>query len=102
MRRAMFAPILPRPTTPISMRASVGSFYNRVGERRFQKMKRSFLCAMLLLALPALAQNYPSKPIRIIVPFGAGSATDLISRVIGASVSTAVGQPVIVDNKAGA
>lgn len=49
----------------------------------------------------AFAQ-FPNKPIRIIVPFGAGSATDLISRVIGGSVSTAIGQPVLVENKAGA
>lgn len=65
-------------------------------------MKRFFvLAAALLVAVPALAQ-FPNKPIRIVVPFGAGSATDLISRVIGSSVSAAVGQPVIVDNKAGA
>lgn len=65
-------------------------------------MKRFFvLAAALLVAVPALAQ-FPNKPIRIVVPFGAGSATDLISRVIGGSVSAAIGQPVIVDNKAGA
>ncbi len=65
-------------------------------------MKRFFvLAAALLVAVPALAQ-FPNKPIRIVVPFGAGSATDLISRVIGSSVSAAIGQPVIVDNKAGA
>jgi tripartite-type tricarboxylate transporter receptor subunit TctC len=70
-------------------------------------MKRLFVCAAALLlvvavqAQPAFAQ-FPSKPIRIVVPFGAGSATDLISRVLGSSVSAAIGQPVIVDNKAGA
>lgn len=65
-------------------------------------MKRILvLAAALLVAVPALAQ-FPNKPIRIVVPFGAGSATDLISRVIGGSVSAAIGQPVIVDNKAGA
>ncbi|MFY9317108.1 MAG: tripartite tricarboxylate transporter substrate binding protein [Burkholderiales bacterium] len=65
-------------------------------------MKRMLvLAAALLFAAPALSQ-FPNKPIRIVVPFGAGSATDLISRVIGASVSAAVGQPVVVDNKAGA
>jgi tripartite-type tricarboxylate transporter receptor subunit TctC len=66
-------------------------------------MKRLFLCAAaLLLALPVHAQPFPNKAIRIVVPFGAGSATDLISRVLGTSVSAAIGQPVIVDNKAGA
>src|SRR5258706_11099918 len=65
-------------------------------------MKRCIvLAAALLLAAPSFAQ-FPSKPIRIIVPFPAGSATDTITRIIGQSVSTAVGQPVIVDNKVGA
>src|SRR5205814_3932386 len=42
------------------------------------------------------------KPIRIVVPFPAGSATDTITRILGASVSSAVGQPIVVANKAGA
>ncbi len=50
----------------------------------------------------ARAQAFPSKPIKLVVPFPAGSATDAIARVIGASVSTAIGQPVLVENKAGA
>ena len=58
--------------------------------------------AVLGLALPAQAQQFPSKPLRIVVPFPAGSATDTISRILGNSVSQAVGQPVVVDNKAGA
>jgi tripartite-type tricarboxylate transporter receptor subunit TctC len=57
--------------------------------------------AACLVAAPALAQ-YPNKPIRVVVPFPAGSATDTIARILGASVSAAVGQPVVVDNKAGA
>ena len=55
----------------------------------------------LLFAAPLFAQ-FPNKPIRIVVPFPAGSATDTITRIIGQSVSSAVGQPVIVDNKVGA
>ena len=69
-------------------------------------MKRFFvLAAACLLAAPSFAQisaNFPSRPIRIVVPFAAGSATDVISRILGNSVSAAIGQPVIVDNKAGA
>jgi tripartite-type tricarboxylate transporter receptor subunit TctC len=57
--------------------------------------------AALAFAVPSFAQ-YPGKPIRIVVPFPAGSATDTITRIIGQSVSTAVDQPVVVDNKAGA
>jgi tripartite-type tricarboxylate transporter receptor subunit TctC len=66
-------------------------------------MKRLFTAAAAcLFACAASAQQFPSKPIRIVVPFGAGSATDLISRVLGGSVSASIGQPVVVDNKAGA
>jgi tripartite-type tricarboxylate transporter receptor subunit TctC len=59
------------------------------------------LAAALLFAAPSLAQ-YPNKPIRIVVPFPAGSATDVVARILGQSVGAAVGQPVIVDNKVGA
>jgi len=58
--------------------------------------------ASTLASTPALAQGFPNKPIRIVVPFPPGSATDSIARTLGASVSAAIGQPVIVDNKAGA
>ena len=65
-------------------------------------MKRMLvLAAAWLFAAPALSQ-FPNKPIRVVVPFPAGSATDTITRILGQSVSAAVGQPVVVDNKAGA
>jgi tripartite-type tricarboxylate transporter receptor subunit TctC len=57
--------------------------------------------AACLIAAPAAAQ-FPGKPIRIVVPFPAGSATDTVARILGQSVSAAVGQPVLVDNKVGA
>ena len=53
-------------------------------------------------ALTAAAQSYPGKPIRLVVPFPAGSATDTVARSFGASVSQAIGQPILVENKAGA
>jgi tripartite-type tricarboxylate transporter receptor subunit TctC len=66
-------------------------------------MKRILLASfMCLLAGPILAQDYPSKPIKIVVPFTAGSATDIMARIVGEKLSTAWGQPVLIDNKPGA
>ncbi len=53
-------------------------------------------------ALPASAQDYPSKPIRIIAPFGPGTATDTVARVIANEMGKLTGQSVVVDNKPGA
>ena len=56
----------------------------------------------LPLATPALAQSWPSRPIRIILPLVPGGTTDLIARVIAEPLSRALGQPVVVENRAGA
>ena len=53
-------------------------------------------------ALPAAAQQYPNKPIKAIVPFAAGSATDQIGRAFASHMSETLGQPIIIDNRAGA
>jgi tripartite-type tricarboxylate transporter receptor subunit TctC len=54
------------------------------------------------LALGATAQTFPSKPIRMIVPFPAGGTTDIVARILAQRMSETMGQPVVVDNKAGA
>jgi len=60
------------------------------------------LAAAALFALHAQAQPYPSKPIRFILPFPTGSATDQISRIVGKEMSETLGQPIVVENKPGA
>ncbi|MEO7726411.1 MAG: tripartite tricarboxylate transporter substrate binding protein [Burkholderiales bacterium] len=56
----------------------------------------------VLIAASAAAQGYPSKAVRIIVPFSAGGATDIVTRLIGQKLGEIWGQQVIVDNRAGA
>ena len=69
-------------------------------------MSRIFFLALLVaqsvFAQPAFAQPFPSKPIRLIAPFAPGGALDLIARGVGAKLSDSLGQPVVVENKAGA
>ena len=60
------------------------------------------VAALLLLAAPAFAQNYPNKQVRIVVPFPAGGSADILCRLVGEKLSAAWGQPVIIDNRAGA
>jgi tripartite-type tricarboxylate transporter receptor subunit TctC len=58
--------------------------------------------ACILSAAPAAAQDYPNKPIRVIVPLAAGGGTDLLARVIAAKLHDKFGQPVTVENRSGA
>src|SRR5829696_7914837 len=59
------------------------------------------LCAALLTSA-ANAQQFPSKPIRIIVPFPAGGTTDIVARLVGQRMQESMGQPILVENKGGA
>jgi tripartite-type tricarboxylate transporter receptor subunit TctC len=65
-------------------------------------MKILLAIAALLFSGLASAQAYPAKAIRIIVPFTPGSATDVMARLVGERLNTAWGQPVVIENKAGA
>ena len=60
------------------------------------------LCAASLTAASAAAQSYPGKSVRVIVPFAAGGATDIVARVVAQKLGETWGQQVVVDNRAGA
>ena len=60
------------------------------------------IAVALLAALPAQAQDYPTRPIRIVIAFPPGGPTDFVGRLIADKMKDALGQPVIIENKAGA
>ena len=62
----------------------------------------SLLLLAALVSTPALAQDYPNKPIRLVVPAPPGGGTDALGRALGQKMSEGLGQPVIIDNRGGA
>lgn len=65
--------------------------------------RAALLCGLALLAAgPASAQDYPTKPITIVVGYPPGGSTDLMGRLVGAELSTRLGQPVVIENLGGA
>ena len=65
--------------------------------------RRLFVAVLLALAVPALqAQNYPTGPVRVVVPFPAGSGVDGVARTVISRMATGLGQPIVIENRAGA
>ena len=69
---------------------------------RARSARRWLLGLLAVLPTIAAAQDYPARPIRMIVPFAAGGAADLIGRVVGQQLSAALAVPIVIDNRGGA
>ena len=65
-------------------------------------LKQCLFAAALVLANGALAQSFPSKPIRVVVPFPPGGGTDIVARTVTPKMAEILGQPFIIENRAGA
>jgi tripartite-type tricarboxylate transporter receptor subunit TctC len=65
-------------------------------------VKRWFLACIAVLSSVAIAQEFPAKPVRLVIGYAAGGPTDVIGRLIAQDMSASLGQPVVVENKTGA
>ena len=69
---------------------------------RFSVLTAMTVAAIMVSAAAALAQDYPVRPIKLIVPYPAGGSVDLLGRAFAERMQAALGQPVVADNRAGA
>src|SRR5256885_12738103 len=65
-------------------------------------MRLSALLFCICAIAPAMAQDYPSRPVRILVPYGPGGATDIIARIVAQKLTESMGQTFLVENRPGA
>ena len=68
-----------------------------IGRRRL-----AALLGTSLLAVPARADDFPTKPITLVVPFTPGGSIDMLARLVGQQASATLGQPIVIDNRSGA
>ena len=69
--------------------------------RRWLTASGSLIGALVARGIPALAQDYPSKPVRVIVPYAAGGATDILARLVATRIDQELKQNVVIDNRGG-
>src|SRR6266516_2460816 len=94
--------LLPLHRLPGDRRCDRGGGQGPLGKERTMKRLLAALAATAFAVLPVSAQDYPAKPLRLIVPLAAGGIADNLARTLGQKITEATKQPVIVDNRPGA
>src|SRR5688572_1567491 len=96
----------PSPPFPLRGKGDIGASLPWIGGRRMAKGENVkialILAAAVLAALPAAAQQYPARPVRVIVPFPTGGGVDIVGRTVGDKLGGRLGQTFVVDNRPGA
>ncbi|MDO8463712.1 MAG: tripartite tricarboxylate transporter substrate-binding protein, partial [Gallionella sp.] len=73
-----------------------------IESKRLTGVLAAFACVLLAIANQCAAQNFPSRPIRFIVPWQGGGAPDFLARLVGKKLTESLGQPVLVEDRPGA